>query len=135
MKRRVGMILGIGMVVLVFLLAYSQTGGGLMQYSVHDLKTKVENKDDIVILDVRTPQEYNGELGHLERSILIPVQQLERRVNELDQYRDREIVVICRTDNRSRAAASILREYGFEHVAFVRGGMVGWNTQFGNPQN
>jgi len=122
------------LVVAVFLLAFSQTGESLMEYSVHDLKEKVEKGDDIVVLDVRTTQEYNGELGHVDNSILIPVQELVQRIDELDEYRDREVAVICRTDNRSRAAASMLKEAGFQNVVFVRGGMVDWNRQFGNPQ-
>lgn len=134
MKQRYGMVIGIGVVTMIFLYAFSQTGGGSMEYSVHDLKNKVESNDNMVVLDVRTPQEYTGELGHIDDSILIPVQELERRIEELDQYRDREIVVICRTDNRSRAAASLLQESGFDHVAFVRGGMVDWNKKFGYPQ-
>lgn len=135
MKRPIGIMIGLGTVVLVFLLAYSQTGGGIMEYSVHDLKSKIENGDTMIVLDVRTPQEYTGELGHVENSILIPVQQLQHRVQELDQYRDREVVVICRTQNRSRAAASILQNAGFEHVAYVRGGMVDWNIHFNNSRN
>ncbi len=134
MKQRIGVVVGLGLVALVFLLAYSQTGGGTMEYSVHDLKNKIENQDDMIVLDVRTPLEYNGELGHVENSILIPVQELELRVRELDRYRDREVVVICKTQNRSRVAASILQNAGFERVAYVRGGMVDWNVQFNNSQ-
>jgi len=134
MKQSLYIVGGVIVIAAVFLLAFSQTGEEHMMYSVQELKNKVENDNELIVLDVRTPGEYTGELGHVEPSMLIPVQELQHRVNELEKYRDREIAVICRTDNRSRAAASLLKEAGFENVVFVRGGMVEWNKQFGNPQ-
>lgn len=134
MKRPVIITASIAGAVLIFLLAISQTGGDVMQYSVLDLKNKIDNGDNMLILDVRTPMEYSGELGHIENSIVIPIYELEQRVGELEQYRDREIVAICRTQNRSRVAASILKDAGFDNIAYVYGGMVDWNIRFGNPQ-
>ncbi len=134
MKRPVIITASIAGAVLIFLFAISQTGGDVMQYSVLDLKNKIDNGDNMLILDVRTPMEYSGELGHIENSIVIPIYELEQRVGELEQYRDREIVAICRTQNRSRVAASILKDAGFDNIAYVYGGMVDWNIRFGNPQ-
>ncbi len=134
MKQYLYLFGGVIVIAAVFLLTFSQTGEEHMVYSVQELKNKVENDNELIVLDVRTPGEYTGELGHVEPSMLIPVQELQHRVNELEKYRDREIAVICRTDNRSRAAASLLKEAGFENVVFVRGGMVEWNKQFGHPQ-
>lgn len=133
MERPIIIAAGLAVAALVFLLTISQTGGGILQYSVHDLKNKIDNGDSMLILDVRTPQEYTGELGHIENSIIIPVYELENRIGELEQYRDREIVAICRTQNRSRVAASIVKDAGFDRIAYVYGGMVDWNRQFGNP--
>ncbi len=134
MKRPLMITAIVAGAILVFLLAISQTGDDVMQYSVQELKNKIDNGDTMLILDVRTPMEYSGELGHLENSIIIPIYELEHRIDELDQYRDREVVAICRTQNRSRVAASMLKEAGFENIAYVYGGMVEWNLQFGNPQ-
>ncbi len=82
----------------------------------------------VVLLDVRTPGEWNGTLGHLKDALLIPLPELEQRVGELEQHRGRTIVVYCRTGNRSGTAASILNEKGFKAYNMV-GGMVRWNAE------
>jgi len=132
MKITIIAIVILGMVALIFLLAFSKTGGNMKTYSVQQLKEKINNGDVLVILDVRTPQEFNAEYGHIENAILIPVQELQYRIGELESYRDREIVAICRTQNRSRVAASILKDAGFENIAYTHGGMVEWHRHFGN---
>jgi rhodanese-related sulfurtransferase len=134
MKISVVVFLILGMVALIYLLAFSKTGGTMNTYSVKQLKEKIDNGDALIILDVRTPQEFNGEFGHIENAILIPVQELQYRIGELDAYRDKEIVAICRTQNRSRVAASILKDAGFDRIAYTHGGMVEWNRHFGNGQ-
>jgi rhodanese-related sulfurtransferase len=80
----------------------------------------------IVLLDVRTPAEFNGELGHLKNAVLIPVQDLESRIGEVEQYRGKKILAYCRTGRRSLTATKILRKNGFDAVN-VTGGMVEWN--------
>jgi rhodanese-related sulfurtransferase len=77
-----------------------------------------------LVLDVRTPQEYVR--GHLPGSVLIPVQELQHRVGELSEYRDREILIYCATGNRSTVAAKILLDAGFRQVANMRHGIAGW---------
>lgn len=86
----------------------------------------IEADSNIVLLDVRTPGEYAGELGHLRGALLIPVQELESRISELEQYRGKKILAYCRTGRRSLTATKILRENGFE-AQNVQGGMVEWN--------
>jgi len=82
-----------------------------------------------VLLDVREPEEFTGELGHIAGSILIPLKELPARVGELEPYKDRDIVVICRAGVRSTTAAALLTGLGFEHVANLKGGMVEWDDQ------
>ncbi|MEE9464719.1 MAG: rhodanese-like domain-containing protein [Candidatus Neomarinimicrobiota bacterium] len=79
-----------------------------------------------VVLDVRTPAEFTGPLGHIDGAYLIPVQELENRVAELDTLKDRPIYVICRSGNRSKTATGILLENDFRAVN-VAGGMQAWN--------
>jgi len=82
----------------------------------------------ILLLDVRTQEEFYGSLGHLEGALLIPVQELERRLEELEPYRKDTVVVYCRTGNRSHHATVLLRSKGF--MAFnMTGGMVQWNDE------
>jgi len=79
-------------------------------------------QDDGFILDVRTLEEWND--GHVPGATLIPLNELEARLSELPQ--DEEIVVICRSGNRSAAARDILLNAGFENVTSVAGGFNEW---------
>jgi rhodanese-related sulfurtransferase len=91
--------------------------------SVTELKEKLTNDSDLVVLDVRTPEELNGPLGKIDGAINIPVQELEQRIGELNKYKDKEIAVICRSGVRSHKAALILNKNGFKAVN-VAGGMI-----------
>lgn len=76
---------------------------------------------DHFLLDVRTPEEYRE--GHIEGATLIPVQELENRLAEIPV--DKQIIVYCRSGNRSRTAANILLENGFGMV-YDMGGINSW---------
>ena len=80
-----------------------------------------------LILDVRTPNEYSR--GHLQNSVLIPVQELQSRYNELGNHRDREILIYCATGNRSTVASKILIDNGFKHIVNMRGGIYDWSKK------
>jgi len=82
------------------------------------------NKQNPLILDVRTPSEYSR--GHLKNSVLIPVQELQGRLKELAPYKDREILVYCATGNRSTVASKILIDNNFKQIANMRHGIYGW---------
>ena len=77
-----------------------------------------------LILDVRTPREFQG--GHLENVRLIPVQQLQARADELDPYKDEPILIYCATGNRSTVASKILIDRGFTRIFNLRYGIVDW---------
>jgi rhodanese-related sulfurtransferase len=130
MQRYKRPLLYLIIIVVIFLLAGAYMNGN-NAYSIKEVREKISNGNDIFILDVRTKSEYYGELGHISGAHLIPVQELARRVEEIEDHKEREVIVICRTDNRSRAAVRILRQAGFSNVGFVRGGMVEWNEQNG----
>jgi rhodanese-related sulfurtransferase len=74
-----------------------------------------------LLLDVRTPQEFNG--GHIAGAVNIPLQSLPQRINELPQ--DRSIVLYCRSGNRSRTAANMLAGAGYSDV-YDLGGIIKW---------
>ena len=80
-----------------------------------------------IILDVREPEEYTGELGHISGSLLIPLKDLTARAEELEKYKDSHIIVVCRAGVRSTTASAILTGLGFEHVSNLKGGMLDWN--------
>ncbi len=96
--------------------------------TIDQFKDMIKNDSSLVILDVRTPQELAGPLGHLSPIINIPLQDLQKRIHELDVYKNKEISVICRTGHRSNVAANILRKNGFNAVS-VAGGMTVYRKQ------
>ncbi len=73
------------------------------------------------LLDVRQPDEYQQ--GHISDAILIPLGELPRRINELP--RDREIICVCRSGNRSGSATRYLITSGFQ-ASNLSGGMLAW---------
>jgi rhodanese-related sulfurtransferase len=95
------------------------------------LRARQDNGEDMLLLDVRTPEEFKGELGHIQGAVNLPLQGLEQRLaqlgQELDAHKNAPVVVTCRTDNRSGRAAVILKKAGFTNLAILSGGMVGWN--------
>ena len=91
--------------------------------TVQDLKKLMKDDSTLVILDVRTPAELVGSLGKIDNVINIPIQELENRVGELSEYKDKEIAVICRSGNRSNTGTKILREHGYK-AKNVLGGMI-----------
>ena len=90
-----------------------------------------ENK--VIFLDVRTPAEFNGtaeqKFGAIKNAINIPLQELEKRANELDKYKDKEIIVYCSHSHRSPRASYMLTQKGFKQVTNMLGGMSVWKTE------
>ena len=87
-----------------------------------ELKRRLDTGDDLLILDVREPNEY--QINRISGSTLIPLGELPRRYQELD--RDREIVAHCKAGTRSAKAVDYLRSIGFTRVKNLRGGILEW---------
>ncbi len=98
--------------------------GAMLNVSV--LKQRIDLGDDILLLDVRTAEDYNGEQGHVAGSTLLPLEELEQRIDELSDYYEKTVVTICRTDRKSAKAAQILAEQGFADVHVAKMGMTDW---------
>ncbi len=79
---------------------------------------------NLVVLDVRYQCEYN--MGHLNGAVLIPCDQLEARISELEEHRNHEIIVNCRSGYRSQIACEILVKYNFTEVYNMVGGILAW---------
>ncbi|WP_156625978.1 rhodanese-like domain-containing protein [Clostridium tertium] len=81
------------------------------------------NNGDVTILDVRTEEEYNS--GHIENSILITVDDIESKAEEILSNKDEKILVYCRSGNRSKKAADLLVKMGYTNV-YDFGGIKDW---------
>jgi len=95
--------------------------------TVADVQKKIKVKNNILLLDVRTVTEFDGPLSHIAGAVLLPIQELEQRVDELNEHKEKEIIVICRSGNRSQTGTRILISHGFNAVNML-GGMEAWNA-------
>lgn len=75
-------------------------------------------------MDVRTQAEWDS--FHIPNTSLVPLDQLAARVNEVPK--DQEVVVVCRSGNRSQAGGDILRQAGYDQVSSMSGGVNAWRT-------
>lgn len=88
-----------------------------------ELADMIAKDDDVLLLDVRTPGEYQYD-GHIEGSRLLPLSVMMQRIDEIP--RDRKIVCVCRSGNRSQVACEQLSAAGYTDLYNLSTGMIGW---------
>jgi rhodanese-related sulfurtransferase len=82
------------------------------------------HRDAVHILDVRSAEEFRGELGHIDGAQLIPLDELRARVSEVKS--EKPVVVVCQTGKRSGMGTVVLGKAGLSQIANLAGGMVAW---------
>ncbi|MBI1175536.1 MAG: rhodanese-like domain-containing protein [Sideroxydans sp.] len=82
------------------------------------------NHKDAVVLDVRENEEFKA--GHLLNAKQIPLGKLRERIGELERYREKPVVVVCRSGQRSATACALLGREGFAQVYNLAGGIMAW---------
>jgi uncharacterized membrane protein YdjX (TVP38/TMEM64 family)/rhodanese-related sulfurtransferase len=122
-------LLALGLIAAIALLPrlISRLRPSFSWIDVHDLKRRLDGAAPVTVIDVRGPDEFIGPLGHIGRARNIPVAELRGRLGELAGLEKEPIVLVCRTDKRSAAAAQTLRAAGFNHVSVLQRGMEQWN--------
>lgn len=90
--------------------------------SKNDLKKIIENNDDILLLDIRTEEEY--EEDNIETSVNIPLQNLLYDVDDIQEYKDKKVVVYCRSGHRSITACNLLSMSGFTNLYNLEKGII-----------
>ena len=99
-----------------------------MDITVKELKEKLDNAADIVLIDVREPYE------RAEFNIggqLIPIGQFRNALPNLDAPKDKEVVVYCRSGKRSGLAQQFMQQEGYQKVRNLTGGMLAWMDEYG----
>jgi rhodanese-related sulfurtransferase len=86
--------------------------------------TRLLNQGTTLVLDVRDASEFAA--GHLPRARHIPLPELSGRLAEIGKYKERAVLVTCRTGPRAGAASRVLKRAGFNAVYQLKGGMVAW---------
>ena len=88
MLKKVSFAIIILALLSLFILAQQDKDDKKAIVSVSEVQEKIDNKEDIYLLDVRTAAEYSGNLGHIEGAILIPLNELENRLVELEEEKE-----------------------------------------------
>lgn len=93
------------------------------------LKSRIDNGESINLLDVRQPDEHaEYNIG----GILLPLGQiLSMQTEEIEEWKDQEVICYCRSGQRSMQAAMMLESMGFTNVSNLSGGMIGWKERYG----
>jgi len=90
----------------------------------HIAATQLINHKNALVLDVREQGEYDS--GHILNSKLMPLGKLRERIGELEKYRDKPILVVCRSGMRSASACAQLGKQGFAQAYNLEGGVMAW---------
>jgi rhodanese-related sulfurtransferase len=101
----------------------------MQNISAEEVKERLDKGEEINLIDVREPQEHaDFNIG----GTLYPLGNIQSMmVDELEGLKDKEIILYCRSGNRSGQAALILDVLGFKHTKNLVGGMVAWQEKFG----
>jgi len=110
------------------MLIYSFFGARLRGFASINpaMATRLINREDAVILDVREDNEYRD--GHIVNSVHIPSGYLKDRMKDLEKYREKPIIVACRSGQRSSQASAMLKKQGFNSVYNLSGGIMAWKS-------
>ncbi len=105
----------------------------MQEITVQEFKQKIDSKDSSVfLLDVRQPfEKYQSNIEY-ENSKLIPVGELGSRLEEIEGFKDQEIVCMCRSGSRSANACQLLENHGFSNVKNLKGGINEWAREIDN---
>ncbi len=103
--------------------------GAYVNLSTKESKQLIDEHPEVLVLDVRRPNEYTEEPGHIKGAKLIPVQEIEQRWKEVEAEKTRPVLVHCYSGGRSRAACQFLAKQGFTRLFHMPGGMMDWEDE------
>jgi rhodanese-related sulfurtransferase len=104
----------------------------MKQINVEQLKTRIDSGEKINLIDCREPHEYEeANLG----ARLIPLGKFQMMdLEELDQLKEEEVIIHCRSGKRSMMACAVLDQMGFANTVNVEGGILAWIDKYGQPK-
>lgn len=111
--------------VLVALLVLHESRKGAKGLSPQELSNQV-NKNEGVVVDIREKAEFKT--GHIVDSINIPHNQLSKHISELDKYKSRPVILVCKHGQHAGGVSKQLKEAGFESVYKLSGGITEWQS-------
>ena len=106
------------------MLVWPMVAGGTVAHLSPAEATLLMNREDALVLDVRETAEWST--GHIIGARHITLGQLDKRMSELDKFKERPIIVVCASGNRSSSACGQLKKSGFAKVFSLAGGVGSW---------
>ena len=106
------------------MLLWPMISGGTVAHLTPSEATLLMNREDALVLDVRETGEWSS--GHISGARHITLAQLDKRFSELDKFKDKPIIVVCASGNRSSSACGQLKKHGFGKVYSLGGGISSW---------
>jgi rhodanese-related sulfurtransferase len=106
------------------MLLFQTMRGGGNNISVADATLKL-NREDALIIDVRETHEWDR--GHIPNARHIALGQIGKRLQEIEKFKSRPVIVVCASGNRSSSACGTLKRAGFEQVFNLSGGIGAWS--------
>jgi rhodanese-related sulfurtransferase len=105
-----------------------------LETTPRETKRLLDEHADFVLIDCRLPQE--AAITKIEGSELIPIQQIHQHAEKLKAWRDKKVIVYCRSGGRSLQFAQLLKQNGFNDAKSMAGGILLWNRDVnpGGPQ-
>ena len=102
----------------------------MKQIQISDLKTRLDQQENPVLIDVRQPEEHVAfNIG----GILLPLGDIiSMQIDTIEDYRNSEVICYCRSGQRSMQACMMLESMGFTNVSNLSGGMLAWQDTYGS---
>lgn len=87
---------------------------------------RLMDDENLMILDTREDSEFSA--AHIKGAVHIPMSQMKKRMNELEKYKSKPVLLYCRSGSRSNYTGKLLSKAGFDNVQNLAGGMVAWTA-------
>jgi rhodanese-related sulfurtransferase len=97
--------------------------------TVQELKSRIDSGEKINLLDVREPAEY--EAANINAKLIPLGMIVSNQIDEIEDLRNEEVIIHCRSGMRSMQACMTLEQYGFTNTVNVMGGILAWQDAFG----
>ncbi len=112
----------LALLIALFVTESSKGGSGVSPQQA----TQLINTEDAKVVDVRPKDEFRK--GHLPNAINIPSKDMQRRIGELDAYKETPIILVCKTGTSAGASGAMLAKAGFKRLHKLRGGIMEWQN-------
>lgn len=112
-------------ILLLAMVIYNETRGTAKGLTPAEA-VRLMNRDEAVAVDIRDRKDFNA--GHITGAIHLPLSSLDKKMHELEKYKDKQIIVVCKMGSSANLAVSKLQKAGYQQVARLKGGMMQWQT-------